>query len=295
MIGVDFDFVRYVARRKGHVEQRARDGAAYAYAGARKLQRSLATARPVSLAIEATTRLWKSAAKAELLGTCVRVTDQQFAPVHRAARRAAQTLGIELPDLYVAPAASEIAARTLGTDDDPHIILGSELVERLSEDELVALIGHHCGNVQNNHVMYATALYYLTHSTMSFVRWIVQPAIMTLQAWSRRAEISCDRAALLCARDLQVTFRTMLKSELGIAQAEEIDLDEYLTQLPGSRTGVGKVAELFRSCPYLPKRVQAVKLFSESAFYRRYVGDDSGDGLAAEQVDREVAQILSVF
>ena len=41
----------------------------------------------------------------------------------------------------------------------------------------------------------------------------------TLQAWSRRAEITCDRAALLSARDLEVTLRALVKTELGLPQA----------------------------------------------------------------------------
>jgi Zn-dependent protease with chaperone function len=294
-MSVDFDFARYVARRRGDVEQRARDGAAYAYSGARKVQRTLAGARPVTLAIEATNRLWRSAAKSELLGTCVRVTDKQFGALYAAARRAGETLGVAPPDVYVAPAASGLRAATLGTDEDPYVVVNSGLIERLDERELLSLVGHQLGHIQNNHVVYATALYYLTNSAMSFVRWIVQPAVMTLQAWSRRAEITCDRAALVCARDLDVTFRQMLKTEIGIEQAPDLSIDAYLKQLPGTRSGIGRYAELFRSHPYLPKRVQALKLFSESSFYRRYLGDSSGAGRSTEEVDREVGQILSVF
>ncbi len=295
MIGVDFDFARYVAQRKGQLEQRARDGGAYAYAGARKVQRTLNGARPVTLAIEATNRLWNSAAKSQLLGTSIRVTDQQFPEVYAVVRSAAETLGVEAPDVYIAPASSSLRAQTLGADDDPYIVINSEVVERLDEAELLALVGHHCGHIQNNHVVYSTALYYLTNSAMSFVRWIVQPAVMTLQAWSRRAEISCDRAALICCKDLEVAFRSMLKTALGPEQSPELDLDEYLKQLPGTKSGIGKYVELFRSHPYLPKRVQALKLFSESSFYLRYVGEDASEGKPAEQVDREVGQILSVF
>lgn len=295
MIGVDFDFALYVARRKGQMEQRARDGGAYAYSGARKVQRTLSAARPVTLAIEATNRLWHSAAKSALLGTSIRVTDQQFPQLHAVAKQAAEILGIETPDLYVAPASSDLRAQALGTDDDPYIVINSEVVERLDDAELLALVGHHCSHIQNNGVVYATALYYLTNSAMSFVRWIVQPAIMTLQAWSRRAEVSCDRAALICCKDLDVAFRSMLKTALGLEHDPELDIDEYLKQLPGTKSGIGKYGELFRSHPYLPKRVQALKLFSESAFYLRYTGDDAAEGKSAEQVDREVGQILSVF
>lgn len=295
MLGIDFDFARYVALRKGAVEQRAREGSAYSFSGARKVRRTLNSARPVNLALEATNRLWRSAARSELLGTAVRVTDQQFPKVYAQARRAATALGIETPTVYVAPARSSVGARTLGTDDDPYIVLNTELVERLEDDELLSLLGHECGNIQNNHVLYVTALYYLQHSAVSFVRWIVQPAIMTLQAWSRRAEITCDRAALICTRDLHITFNAMMKVELGLERAPAMDIDAYLEQLPGTRTGLGRYGELFRSHPYLPKRVQALKLFADSAFYKRLIGVDAVTGASADEVDRKVSEILSVF
>ena len=39
-VGVDFDFARYVASRRSQVEARALEGAAYAYAGERKVRRT---------------------------------------------------------------------------------------------------------------------------------------------------------------------------------------------------------------------------------------------------------------
>jgi Zn-dependent protease with chaperone function len=290
---MEFDFARYVARRKGTVEQRARDGAAYSYAGDRKVRRTLASARPVTIAIEATNRLWKNAAKNELLGTSIRVTDQQFPRVHEVARRAAGALGIDPPVIYVAPASSSLRARTLGTDDDPYNVLNSELIDRLDDGELLAAIGQQCGHIQNNHVMFSTALYYLTHSAMSFVRWVVQPAVMALQAWSRRGEITSDRAALIATRDLPVTLAAMVKVELGLGRELPINIEEYIKQLPETQRGIGKYAELFRSHPYLPKRVQALRLFAESEFYRRLCGES--DGAAAEDVEHRVGEILSVF
>lgn len=293
MTAVEFDFARYVARRKGAIEQRAREGAVYSYTGDRKVRRTLASARPVTIAIEGTNRLWRSAARSELLGTSVRVTDQQFPRVYQAARIASTALGIEQPDVYVAPASQRIRAATLGTNDEPYIVLSSELAEQLGDAELLAIIGQQCGHIQNNHVVYATALHYLQHSAISVVRWAVQPAIMTLQAWSRRADVTCDRAALLCTRNLEVTLGALLKVELGLEKDVQLDIEQFLQQLPGTRSGIGKLAELFRSSPYLPKRVQALRLFAESAFYRQLLGEK--DGRAAEEVDREIAQLLSVF
>src|SRR5262245_22807168 len=175
--GVDFDLARYIAHRRGQVEQSAREGAAYAYSGERKVRRTLTSARPVIIALEATTRLWRDAAKAELLGTSVKVTDQQFPRVHEAARKAAAALRLRVPPVYVAPASWSLKARALGTDDAPYIVVNAQAAESLSELELVAAIGHELGHVQNNHVLYVTALHYLRHSAVFFLRWVVQPAI----------------------------------------------------------------------------------------------------------------------
>ncbi len=293
MPGIDFDFARYISYRRGVAHTLARDGAAYAYAGERKVRRALTTARPVSMAIEATTRLWKRGAKKELLDTAIKISDEQFPRAHQAATRAARALRLELPALYAAPATHKIQAQVLGTNDDSYIVLNAGLIDRLSDDELVSAIGNELGHIQNNHVVYSTALFYLTHEAMMFVRWIVQPAIMTLKAWSRRAEITCDRAALLCTRDVDVTVAALVKLSLGSDPA--LNIDEYLEQLPDTRRGVGKYAELFRSHPYLPKRVEALRLFAESRFYRKFSGGETDGSLSTEELDSQVAEIIKVF
>lgn len=298
-MGFDFDFERYVAKRKGIVHQRARDGSAYSYAGDRKLRRALSTARPVAMAIEAVSSRWRGSAKDELLGSSIRVTDQQFAEVGVAGQKAAERLGLKLPPVYVAQTKSKIRAHALGTNDEPYILLNTSLVDRLTAEELVAVLGNELGHVQNNHVIYSTALFYLNHSAVFFVRWAVQPAIMTLQAWARRAEITCDRAALLCTRDFDVTVSALVKLARlhNNNGGKDVDVRDYLDQLPESRKGLGKYAELFHSNPYLPKRVQALKIFAESTFYRRVCdgGGDIDDGLSADDVDARVAEILKVF
>jgi len=293
--GVDFDFARYIAHRRGQVEQSAREGAAYAYSGERKVRRTLTSARPVIIALEATTRLWRDAGKAELLGTSVKVTDQQFPRVQEAARKAATALRLRVPPVYVAPTSWSLKARALGTDDAPYIVVNAQAADSLTEIELVAAIGHELGHVQNNHVLYVTALHYLRHSAVFFLRWVVQPAIMALQAWSRRAEITCDRAALIATRDLDATLATMVKLELGLDKGASFRLDEYLRELPDVKKGIGRYAELFRSNPYLPKRVQALRLFAESAFYANITGQSATGKASADAVDKQVGELVSVF
>ena len=49
---IDFDFQRYVERKKGARDQEVREGAAYAYAGDLKVLRALDGLRPVRQAME---------------------------------------------------------------------------------------------------------------------------------------------------------------------------------------------------------------------------------------------------
>jgi Zn-dependent protease with chaperone function len=295
---VDLDFARYIALRRGAAEKRSRDGAAYAYTGEYRVRRALQAAKPVTLAIEATVRLWKSVAKTELLGTAVKVTDQQFPRLYKIAARCADTLGIPQPDVYVSPSA-QLNAHTLGTDEDSYIVLNAAIVDHMSDAELTAIIGHECGHIHNNHVVYSTALHYLSVAASFYIRWIVQPAILALQAWSRRAEITCDRAALLCTRDLDVTMSALVKLGLGSEKLyKELRIDEYLKQLEEGRKGLGRVSEYFRSHPYLPKRVEALRLFARSSFYRRFAGisaDPNDPSLDAAEVDAKVAELVAVL
>jgi Zn-dependent protease with chaperone function len=294
--GIDFDFARWLAARRGSMEQQEREGAAYAFVNERKFRRTLMMARPVTMALEATTRLWRDVARTELLGTAVKVSDQQYPRVYEAAKAAGAALRVRVPPVFAAPSSS-IKVKVLGTEDAPHLIVNLDLAEKLDDTELVAAIAHELGHVQNGHILYATALHYLTNQAVFFVRWVIQPAIMTLQAWSRRAEMTCDRASLLAVKDLDKTLAAMVKLELGLEKGSAFSAEEYLrTVADGTKKGgIGRYAELFRSHPYVPKRVAALRLFAESALFAQVTGGDPSGKPSLPDVDKKVADLISVF
>ncbi len=293
-VGVEFDFARWIAARRGAMEQQAREGAAYAFTAERRFRRTLNAARPVTMALEATTRLWRDVARTELLGTAVKVTDQQYPRVFEAAKVAGNALRVRVPVIFAAPSSS-LKVKVLGTEDAPHLIVNLELAEKLDDTELVAAIAHELAHVQNGHILYTTALHYLNTSAAFFVRWVIQPAIMTLQAWSRRADITCDRAALLAVRDLDKTLHSIVRLELGLDKGSAFNAEEYLRALPDVKKGIGRYAELFRSHPYVPKRVQALRLFAGSALYAHLSGEDPTGKPSLADVDKQVSELISVF
>jgi Zn-dependent protease with chaperone function len=301
---IDLSFARYVEARKGEASTRSREGAAYAYAGDIKVRSALDKVRPVTLAVEATVRFWQSMERARMLGTAVKVTPRQFPRLYKLAERCADALRIAIPTLYVSPNIGALGAHTFGTADDPYIVVNAALVDHLPEPELVDVIGHECGHIQNNHVVYMTTLHFLKHAANVFLRWSVKPAVIALNSWARRAEITCDRAALLCTRDLEVSVGCLVKLALGSRKLyTDINVEEYLAQMEEGSRGMGRLDELSRPHPYLPKRVAALRLFAETTYYRSLIGtaadpaNPSGPpaGISKEECDSRVAQLLQVL
>jgi Zn-dependent protease with chaperone function len=296
---VDLSFSRYVAARKGAASARSREGAAYAYAGDLKVRQTLSKIRPVTLAVEATVRFWQTVEKSRMLGTAVKVTDKQFPNLHKLALHCAETLQIATPTLYVSPNVGSLNAHTFGTADDAYIVLNAALIDHMSDAELLDVIGHECGHVQNDHAVYLTTLYFLSHAGSTLLQWGAKPAVLALKAWARRAEITCDRTGLLCTRDLNVSIGCLVKLALGSKKLySEINLDEYLRQLDES-SGPGRLDELSRTHPYLPKRVAALRLFAETTYFKSLVRDSTDStpvgGISKEECDARVSEILAVF
>ncbi|HSZ81700.1 MAG TPA: M48 family metallopeptidase, partial [Polyangia bacterium] len=304
---IDLSFPRYVAARKGAADARAREGSGYAYGGDIKVRATLERLRPVTLAVEAAVRVWQTVEKSRMLGTAVKVTPKQFPRLFKLAETCADTLRIPVPTLYVSPNIGSLNAHTFGTTEDPCIVVNAALIDHLSEPEMLDVIGHECGHIQNNHVVYMTTLHFLKHAANAFLRWSVKPAVLALNAWARRAEITCDRAALLCTRDLDVSIACLVKLALGSRKLySDINVDEYLRQLEETSRSVGRFDELTRTHPYLPKRVAALRLFADTAYFKSVVVKPSGavngvgasadiPGMSKDECDARVAELLTVL
>lgn len=295
MADLDLSFPNYVAARNGAASARAREGANYAYGADLRIRSALNKLKPVTLAVEATLRFWQTMGRNRFLGGAVRVGEKQFAPINKLVERCADSLQIRPPTVYVSPSIN--GSRTLGSADDATIVLGSAMVDQLTETELMFVIGHECGHIQNGHTVYLTALYFLSKGANTIVRFGAQPVVLALNAWSRRAMITCDRAGLLCTRDLAAATTALVKMAIGSQKLYgDIDVDEYLRQLDERQSGPGRFDELFATHPYLPKRVQALRIFANTNFFRGAIqATDDKPGLSKEECDVQVSQLLAVF
>jgi len=289
------DFDAFVARKKnervttgGLVDS---SGHEYAYISDRQTRAAFERAKPVELAVAATVRMWKQVLRNQLLGSAVKVSDRQFPRIQRIAQHCADTLHIATPHIYIVNE-PHLNAATYGTNDEAFIMVHSALVDHYTDEELLTVIGHECGHIHNSHVVYLTALHVLTRVAGAIVRWAMEPAVVALLAWSRRAEITCDRAGMLCSKNAEISSRALTKLALGSRKLyEEFNLEAFLEQYDEGKEGIGKYMEAFASHPYLPKRVLAMRVFAESALYRKASGLGT-TGLTMEEVDDRVRALL---
>jgi Zn-dependent protease with chaperone function len=288
----ELDFNAYVARKKGERAGGSEGGGHdYAYISDRQTRAAFERMKPVELAVASTVRMFKAVWKNQLLGNAVKVSDRQFPRIQALVKQCADTLHIAQPTIYIVNN-PVLNAATYGTNEESFILVHSALIDHYSDEELLTVLGHECGHIHNSHVVYLTALHYLTRMAGVFVRWAVEPALVALRAWSRRAEITCDRAGMLCGKSEIVAQRSLTKLALGSRKLyEEFNLEAFLEQYDEGKDGMGKYMEVFATHPWLPKRVLSMRVFAESELYRKAAGTGEG-GLTMTEVDNRVRALL---
>lgn len=173
------------------------------------------------------------AIKMQLLGSSVRVSERQFPRLHRLHAEAATTLDAqELPELYVT-ASPVFNAMTIGIDT-PKIVVNSALVDLLDDEELRFVLGHELGHALSGHALYRTLLQYIlmfgmTLSAVPFGGIGLIALRSALSEWSRKSELSSDRAGLLATQDVQAAIRVNMKLASG-GHLEDLDQTEFLAQ-----------------------------------------------------------------
>jgi Zn-dependent protease with chaperone function len=167
------------------------------------------------------------------VGSAIRVGPDQYPELDRLRRECAETLDIDpVPPIFVARGA-EAAAMTLGLDE-PFILLTTGLVELLDSEGLRFVIGHEMGHVLSGHAVYRTMLVRLVRLQLN-VSWMPVGALglrainAALREWFRKAELSCDRAGLLCTQDPQAALRTHIMMAGGL-RPDEVNVPAFLQQ-----------------------------------------------------------------
>ena len=167
----------------------------------------------------------------------VRVTARQFPRLHRSLMWGCKILGVEEPEMYVElnPLPN---AYTYG-HTRPFIVLTSGLVDMLDDEERFFIISHELGHIKAGHVLYtimarniADIVSIVGQATFGIGTIVGQGLVLALHDWYRKAELTCDRAGLLCVQDIDPCIRTFMKLAGGARQLySEMERQEFLRQI----------------------------------------------------------------
>ena len=179
----------------------------------------------------------ESAIRVIFMASAVRVTPHQCPDLYAKLQIACTTLGVDMPELFVQQ--SPMVNAFTGGVTRPVIVLHSSLIERLTDEEVLAVVAHEVGHIHAEHVLYLTAARLIeaiangalfASPLAGVVKQLLSGTMRAaLLAWARRAELSCDRAALLVTQDPHVIGRTMMKL-CGGTYASKVDYEQFLAQ-----------------------------------------------------------------
>jgi len=227
-------------------------------------------------AIRSSFALVEQGVRLDLLSTSVKVSPEQLPELHESMQEAARVLDMDaVPELYVqsSPQANAYTLALQGKDTPPIVVVTSTLVERCSDEEVQAILGHELGHLKCSHSLYLT-LGGLASTPFRSLPVLGSQADKLLQDWRLAAEYSCDRAALLVCQDLDVVAGAMLKLFAGTSRVSNTKAfieqsREYETLLKSANPLVrASIGMQQRTHPLPVKRVAELEKWAESNEYK---------------------------
>lgn len=172
-----------------------------------------------------------------LMGNGIEVGPRQYASIYQIFRACVRDLDVyPEPTLFVTQS-PVINAYALG-QDRPCMVLSSGLLDLLDEAELRSAIAHELGHIKCGHTTLTqmanwaiTLVFGLSEMTFGLSSLVSSGLVMAFYEWSRKAELSADRAALLVVDDLKPVLQSMMRFSGGSSRyAHELSLEEFLRQ-----------------------------------------------------------------
>jgi Zn-dependent protease with chaperone function len=219
------------------------------------------------------------AVRLAFLGSAIRVDERQFSRLHALLADVARILDApEMPEVFVS--ANPVPnALTVGMNK-PFIVISSGLVDLLDDEEMRFVLAHELGHSMSGHAVYQTLLQRLIQlsgvlNTIPMGGLGVRAIMAALMEWSRKAELSADRAGLLATQDPPTAFRVHMQLASG-GHLENLDPTSFFAQgqeyddAGDLRDSVLKLLLIeARSHPFAVVRAAELRRWVESGEYTR--------------------------
>ncbi len=198
----------------------------------------------------------------ELLKATYRVDRESQPALYAAAESVAAQLGLAVPiTIYQAQNPQGLNASLACVPDEAHLVFHGPVADKLTEQELAALLGHEFTHLHlwrydgGEYLIAEQLLAALTNDPQA-----ESPHFATARLWRLYTEILCDRGALAAAGDPLAVVAMLLKIHTQLA---EVSAESYVRQAEEvfSRGDV-QTAELTHPETFI--RTRAVKLWGDA-------------------------------
>jgi Zn-dependent protease with chaperone function len=208
----------------------------------------------------------------------VRAGARNYNSLYKLVTRCSEVLSCPVPELYITndPALGAYTAGHRRTC----LVLHSALIEAMTADELSFVIGHELGHIKCGHGLYRQLGDILLQywdgvaSLIPGVGLVRIPLLTAFWEWFRRAELTCDRAGLLCVQAVQPAMTALGKLAGRVAGFEdEFDVEAVMAQSTAHKE-VNKLVQVVcllnhaqHTHPFIPSRLKQLREYSDSEDY----------------------------
>ena len=238
-----------------------------------------------------------------LLADAIRLNRRMAPHVSDALADCREKLGFDRPvEIFLRPDPTYSAYCSRGRTGPLIVTFSSRLIEDFTPTELRFVLGHELGHATYDHFAIPMPI---TATIEDIGGTLVSRSVqLRLFVWCRAAEVSADRAGLVCAGDPEVGATAFFKLSSGMSKPViSADLEAFAAQIESMASAPSATVETrddddtldcFSTHPYTPVRVRALLAFGRSAAFKQLVGR-GGDGISLDEVEQIVERDLALM
>jgi Zn-dependent protease with chaperone function len=232
----------------------------------------------------------------------IRAGYHSYVSLYKLLERCCEILSLPVPELYLTTNPT-LNAYTVGTRRTC-IVLHSELVETMTLDELTFVIGHELGHIKCSHGLYRLMgdlllRYWDILSSVVAIPGLGMlrvPLLIGYWEWFRRAELTGDRAGLLCVQDLDTGLRALSKLAGKVnGYEDEFSTDAAIRQAEAMKEVKNKLVLLVsilesaqNTHPFVPTRLKRLAEFAAGEYPKLLAGNYEKDALGLHEAGSRI-------
>jgi len=194
-----------------------------------------------------------------VLALCAHSDRRLHATLFEAATLAATRLGVKPPDLYTVP--ERCMHPVIIKDNDPILAVPTGVIRAMTEEEMLFQIGREIGHIHTGYLaqmqivkiicnrkarlvgdLASTLRDFISDHLKGWELDVKRDELDRLKklghAWQQRAELSADRAGLVCCRDIDVACAALAKTTAkSIDDAAKLTAEAFLAEFEGRDVG----------------------------------------------------------